>query len=145
MNKTTNKKCIICGSTISIDTYGQGMCSHCNWYNDIMSEENENEVIFPNVVSLKKAKQLYKEGKQIKPDLDDFLEMLYFYSEVEFWYKGLNCCLFLVGEPDTKIEFGWGPNNVYYFSNKDDFLQNAKIENEYVKDIWDKVESPKYI
>ena len=143
MNKTIEKKCVICGNSVLTDIYGQGRCFHCNWYNDVMDEENENEVIFPNKVSLNKAKKLYQEGKPFSPDLNDFMEMLYFYSEVEFWYKGLNCCVSL--REDNKIEFGWSPNNVYYFANKNDFIKNAKIENEYVKDIWDKVENPKYI
>ena len=108
-----------------------------------MDEENENEVIFPNLVSLNKAKRLYQEGKSFSPDLNDFMEMLYFYSEVEFWYKGLNCCVTL--KEDSKIEFGWSPDNVYYFADKDDFIKNAKIGNEYIQDIWDKVENPKYI
>ena len=51
----------------------------------------------------------------------------------------------LRGNADTKIEFGWSPENVYYFSNKEDFIQNAKIGDEYVRDIWDKVENPKYM
>ena len=145
MNKTIEKKCIICGNPILTDIYGQGRCSHCNWYNDAMNEANEDEVIFPNIVSLNKAKRLYQEGTPFRPDLNDFLEMLYFYSEVEFWYKGLNCCTSLIGEQDTKIEFGWSPNNVYYFKDKDDFIKNAKIGDEFVRDIWDKVENPSYM
>ena len=143
MNKTIEKKCVICGNSVLTDIYGQGRCFHCNWYNDVMDEENENEVIFPNLVSLNKAKRLYQEGKSFSPDLNDFMEMLYFYSEVEFWYKGLNCCVTL--KEDSKIEFGWSPDNVYYFADKDDFIKNAKIGNEYIQDIWDKVENPKYI
>lgn len=143
MNKTIEKKCVICGNSVLTDMYGQGRCFHCNWYNDVMDEENENEVIFPNLVSLNKAKRLYQEGKPFSPDLNDFMEMLYFYSEVEFWYKGLNCCVTL--KEDSKIEFGWSPDNVYYFADKDDFIKNAKIGNEYIQDIWDKVENPKYI
>lgn len=143
MNKTIEKKCVICGNTILTDKYGQGRCPHCNWYNDVMDEENANEVIFPNLVSLNKAKRLYQEGKPFSPDLNDFIEMLYFYSEVEFWYKGLNCCVSI--SEDNKIEFGWSPDNVYYFADKNDFIQNAKIGDEYVKDIWDKVENPKYM
>ena len=143
MNKTIEKKCVICGNSVLTDIYGQGRCFHCNWYNDVMDEENENEVVFPNLVSLNKAKRLYQEGKPFSPDLNDFMEMLYFYSEVEFWYKGLNCCVTL--KEDSKIEFGWSPDNVYYFADKDDFIKNAKIGNEYIQDIWDKVENPKYI
>lgn len=145
MNNKNIKKCAVCGEILSIGDTKNYECPHCNWYNNRLSEINETEVIFPNMVSLEKAKRLFKEGKAIKPDLNDFLEMLYFYSEVEFWYKGLNCCVSLIGDKDIKIEFGWSHDNVYYFSNKEDFENNAKIGNEYVKDIWDKIENPKYM
>lgn len=102
-------------------------------------------MIFPNLISLNKAKRLYQAGKLFRPDLNDFLDGLYFYSEMEFWYKGLNCCMSLRNNTDKKIEFGWSPENEYYFSDKEDFIQNAKIGDEFVRDIWDEVENPKYI
>ena len=139
------KTCSVCEESFLVDQFGQGECPHCNWYNNRLGEINQNDVVFPNLVSLNKAKQLYKEDKPFRPDLKDFLDALYFYSEVEFWYNGLNCCMCLRGNADTKIEFGWSPENVYYFSNKEDFIQNAKIGDEYVRDIWDKVENPKYM
>ena len=144
-DKVYEKKCDICNKTLLASKTGNGECQHCGWYNNRLGEINENDVVFPNLVSLNKAKQLYKEGKPFRPDLKDFLDSLYFYSEVEFWYNGLNCCMCLRGNVDTKIEFGWSPENVYYFSNKEDFIQNAKIGDEYVRDIWDKVENPKYM
>lgn len=144
-DKIYEKKCVVCGEIFFASKTGNGECSHCGWYNNNLSEENENDVIFPNVVSLNKAKKLYSEGKPLKPDLCDFMDMLYYYSEAEFWYKGLNCCLFLHGNTDTKIEFSWSPDNVYYFSDKDDFINNAKIGNEFVRDIWSDVENRKYI
>lgn len=127
------------------DVYNQGECQNCGWYNNILGETNDDEVVFPNLISLNKAKKLYKDGKTFKPDLNDFLEMLYFYGGVEFWYDGLNCCVFLRGDTNIKIEFGWSPENIYYFSDKEDFIKNAKIGEEFVRDIWDKVENPKYI
>lgn len=135
--------CDVCGNIILVSKTGNGECLHCGWYNNILGARNDDKVIFPNFVSLNKAKKLYQEGKTFSPDLNDFIEMLYFYSEVEFWYKGLNCCVSI--REDNKIEFGWSPDNVYYFADKNDFIQNAKIGDEYVKDIWDKVEDPKYM
>ena len=64
---------------------------------------------------------------------------------MNFFYNHLNCCVFLKGEKETTIEFGWSPNHIYYFKNKEDFVQNAKIGNEFVRDIWDKVENPSYL
>lgn len=39
---------------------------------------------------------------------------------------------------------GWY-NGTIYFKDKEDFIKNAKIDNEYVRDIWDKVENPCYL
>lgn len=144
-----DKKCHICEKIIKYDNLGNGDCLFCGWYNSNFDGENEDTVIFPNLVSENKARKLINEGKKIKPDLNDFMGMLYFYGEVEFWYKEKNCCLFLVhnekNKTETKIEFGWGPESTCYFSDKEDFIRNAKIENEYVKDVWEQVEAPKYI
>ena len=145
MNKTIEKKCIICGNSVLTDMYGQGRCFHCNWYNDVMDEENENEVIFPNLVSLNKAKRLYQEGKPLKPDLNDFLEMLNFYSEVEFTYNGTCYCLFITGE-DCVIDYSCSQDFSFCFKNTEEFIEKAKtIEGYLVKDIWQDVENPKYM
>lgn len=144
-DKIYEKKCVVCGKTLLASKTGNGECPHCGWYNNRLGETNENEVIFPNLISLNKAKRLYQAGKSFRPDLNDFLDGLYFYSEMEFWYKGLNCCLFLTDNPQGKIDFSWSQKNGYYFSDKEDFIQNAKIGDEFVRDIWDKVENPKYM
>ena len=48
---------------------------------------------------------------------------------------------------DNMIEMGWGTkeDEVAYFKDKKDFIRNAKIGNEYIRDIWDKVENPCYL
>lgn len=144
-DKIYEKKCDICDKTLLVSKTGNGECLHCGWYNNRLGEANAGEVVFPNLVSLNKAKRLFEEGKPFRPDLKDFLDALYFYNEVEFWYKGLNCCLFITDNPLGKINFGWSSDNVYYFTDKDDFIKNAKIGDVYVRDIWDKVENPKYL
>ena len=141
--KIIEKNCSICGKILLVDQYGNGECPFCKWYNTIDDGENTEMVIFPNVVSENKAKKLFLEGKPIRPDLDDFLEMFYFYSEVEFWYKNKNYCLLFTD--DDKIKFGWNSESITYYKDKEDFIKNAKIDNEYVRDIWDNVENPKYM
>ena len=144
-DKTIYTKCDVCGKALLAGRTGNGECQYCGWYNNRLGEINENEVIFPNLISLNKAKRLYKEGLPLRPDLNDFLDGLYFYCEMEFWYNGLNCCLFIADNPQGEIEFGWSPESVNYYLNKEDFIQNAKIGDEFVRDIWDKVENPKYM
>ena len=145
MNNKIEKQCNVCKHKIIVSQGGNGECFNCGWYNNILGEENENTVVFPNLISLNKAKKLYKENKPLKPDLNDFLDGLCSYREMQFSYNNLNCCVFVRGEEQTTIEFGWSPNHVYYFKDKEDFIKNAKIDNEYVRDIWDKVENAGYL
>lgn len=144
MNKTIEKKCVICGNSVLTDTYGQGRCFHCNWYNDVMDEENENEVIFPNLVSFNKAKKLYQEGKPLIPDLNDFLDGFNFYGEMQFRYKDIECEL-VRSNNEGGISFCYEEGKPILFTDKDNFIKNAKIGNEFVRDIWDKVEDPSYM
>lgn len=139
------QKCPVCNHTTLIDQFGNGECEHCGWILSKLDCKKQNDVIYPNLISLNKARKFYKEGKNLAPDFDDFIEGLEFYGEMEFWYNGLNCCLSLRNDPNKKIEFGWNPENVYYFLNKEDFIQNAKIGDEFVRDIWDKVVNAKYM
>lgn len=138
------KHCAVCGHEYMADIYDQGECSHCGWYNGKMYSEFPDKVIFSNLISLNKAKQLFIKGKKLIPSLEDFLEAFEFYGETEFTYRGKNCCLFR-GKNENEIEFGWDPDHIYYFKDKQDFIANAKIDGEYVRNIWDKVENPRYL
>lgn len=142
------KSCAVCGRKCMTDVYGQGDCFHCNWYNNRLGEENENEVVFPNLVSLNKAKTLYKNQKALRPDLNDFLAGFEFYGEMKFFYKNFDCCLFR-GNNECTIEFDYnnyvGISDSVDFMNKEDFIENAKIGDEYVRDIWHLVENPSYM
>lgn len=143
-DKIFEKQCAVCGHKYMADIYEQGECSHCGWYNGKMYSEFPDKVIFSNLISLNKARKFYKEGKSLNPSLEDFLDAFNFYGETEFFYKGKDCCLFR-GKDENEIEFGWSPEHIYYFKNKEDFIKNAKIDNEYVRDIWDKVEDIRYL
>lgn len=138
------KTCSVCNESFLVDQFGQGECPNCNWYTDTLSEKNKNEVTYPNLISLNKAKQLYKEGKPFKPDLNDFLEGFDMYGEMQFIYKNIDCELFRSNN-EGGISFYYEEGNEILFKNKEDFIQNAKIGDEYVRDIWDKVENPKYM
>ena len=140
--KIIEKKCSVCRKTLLVDQYGNGACPHCGWYNTIGDGQNEDCVIFPNVVSENKARKLVLEGKPLRPSLEDFLDMFYFYGETDFEYKGQSYCLFW-SEDNSEIEFD-SEKFQFFFKDKEDFIKNAKIDGVYVRDIWDKVENPKY-
>ena len=63
-DKTHEKKCDVCNKTLLASKTGNGECPHCGWYNNRLGETNENEVIFPNMISLNKAKRLYKRPRK---------------------------------------------------------------------------------
>lgn len=137
-------KCPVCGTSGLKDQYGNGECACCGWILDSFGKKHPNNVVYPNLVPLNKAKKLYEENRPIKPDLNDFLEAFEHYGETGFDYKNLTICLFWYND---SIEMGWGPSDdeVAYFKDKEDFIKNAKIGNEYVRDIWDNVENPCYL
>lgn len=49
-----DKTCDVCKKLIKKDIYGQGTCPFCGWKNSFVGEENEDNVIYPNLISLKK-------------------------------------------------------------------------------------------
>ena len=148
LEKNIEKKCAVCGGnymTSELDLYP---CPHCGWYNDLMCEEHENEVVYRNLISFNKAKELHAEGKPLKPNLNDFLKGLYFYSEMQFYYKGKGYGLFLTSHDSNKdvIDFfEFDCDSIGIYDTKEDFIANAKIGDEYVRDIWDKVGNPSYM
>lgn len=145
MSETMEKQCVICGSIYSGDKFGQGMCNRCSWYNNTLGEEHPNNVIYPNVVSLNKAKKLFCAGSKIEPSIEDFCEMFDFYSEVEFTYNDITYELSRADDEDG-IEYGCSPKFTFYFKNYTDFINNAKtIDGKLVKNIWNKVENANWL
>ena len=143
-DKVFEKKCDVCGNILLASKTGNGECLHCGWYNNRLGEENENKVIFPNLLSLNKARKLFQEGKPFKPDLNDFLDGFNFYGEMQFRYKDIDCEL-IRSDNNGGISFCYEEGKSILFENKEDFIENAKIGDEFVRDIWDKVEDPSYM
>ena len=145
LEKNIQKKCVICEKVYMTSKLDLTPCPFCGWYNDSMCEENPDKVIYRNLISFNKAKLLYINKKPLKPNLNDFLEAFDFYGETGFRYKNIDFGLY--SHEKNGIEMSWGPepNGTIYFKNKEDFFENAKIGDEYIKDIWDKVEEPSYL
>ncbi len=141
MGKTYKKNCEVCSQIIDVDTYKQGKCSFCGWWNCFLNEENPDIVAIPNLISLNKAKQLYKEGKPLEPDFDDFIEALHSYGEMQFEYKGVYYAVEIVYDDDNKRKmirlFNSKTKEKDFFKSDDDFKNNAKIDGANLKDVWD--------
>ena len=138
MEKNLEKVCAVCGNKYMADIYDQGTCKFCGWNNSYRVSEFSDKVIYPNLISLNKAKKLYSENKPFEPDLNDFVEALYIYSEVQFKYKDLYYEVVLSSMNDDEIikmnDFNGG--HLQTFISKEDFVNNAKIDGEFLKDIW---------
>ena len=57
LEKNIETKCAVCGIKYMTAKLNLDPCPNCGWYNDLMCEEHENEVIYRNLVSLNKAIQ----------------------------------------------------------------------------------------
>lgn len=137
--------CPVCSTKIFVDSVGNGdKCRNCGWVQNIGNLEFPDRVECPNLVSLNKARKLYKEGKPFIPDFNDFIAGYNFYGEMEFTYKGITYGL--MGVENEGVEF-WGINTNKYekFKNIEEFAKNAKINGKLVKDIWNEVENANWL
>lgn len=133
-------KCPVCGANGSKDQYGRGECDKCGWIFDPFVEEQKDNVIYPNLISLNKAKKLYSEGKPFEPNLDEFIEALNCYSEMQFEYNGIYYAVEFVsnGEDEYDIElYNSKTGEAFIFKTTDDFKNNAKVEGKLLKDVWE--------
>lgn len=138
-------KCVVCGHSVMIDEIGNGdKCANCGWNHAKIHEEFPDRVMCPNLISLNKARKLYKEGKPFIPDFDDFIAGYNFYGEMEFTYQGVTYGL--MGSANEGVEF-WGINTDKYEIYKDieEFEQKAQINGKLVKDLWDEVENANWL
>lgn len=138
------KVCDICGKIVAVDQFGYGKCENCGWCQDPTRIKNPDVVMYPNRMSLNKAKMLYKKGRKIEPDLDDFLDGLFMYSEMEFWYNNKN---YGVCRANGRIEFfeNQNPNSLQYFNSREEFKNRANIDGILLKDIWKDVINADYM
>ncbi len=144
-NQKIQSNCPVCGNTIYLDNVGNGdKCTNCGWDHSGMHEEFPDRVMCPNLISLNKARILYKEGKPFTPDFDDFIDGYNFYGEMEFTYNGVTYGL--VRSENKGVEF-WGMNTDKYETFKDieEFEQKAQIDGKLVKDIWNEVENANWL
>ena len=138
-------KCPVCSHSVMIDEIGNGNnCPRCGWVQNIGNLEFPDRVECPNLISLNKARKLYKEGKPFTPDFEDFIGGYNFYGEMEFTYNGITYGL--MGIENEGVEF-WGINTDIYqmFKNIEEFAEKAKVDGKPIKDIWNEVENANWL
>ncbi|MCL2234416.1 MAG: hypothetical protein FWC02_01905 [Firmicutes bacterium] len=140
--KNILKKCVVCATPVMVEQFGHGDCENCKWFQNELGNTHPDRVIFPNLVSLEKAKTLVKQGKSLEPSFEDFIDGLFFYSEMNFDYDGNNFGLGFGN--DEEILFGNKDITLQTYRSREEFMEKAHINGKLLKDIWDKVENPNY-
>ena len=135
-------KCPVCGKICAVDQFGNGECDNCSWGLGRDDEKVPDKVQYPNLVSLGKARRLYREGKPLKPDFDDFIAGLEMYSEMTFYYKGIEAAVYYDEYGNIRLKYG-GQKAV--FPSAEEFYDNARVDGKLLKDVWDKIEKADYM
>lgn len=133
-------KCPVCKNSCLKDQYGNGKCNNCGWVFDSLVSKKKNKVIYPNLISLNKAIHLYKENKPFEPDIDEFVEALFGYGEMQFEYNRIYYTVELIGENEDNPNIKLSNSNTgesLIFKTSEDFKNRAKIEGKLLKNIWD--------
>lgn len=134
-------KCPVCGKISMIDQYGNGECKNCLWNLDRACEANPDRVQYPNLVSLNKARLLYRQGKPLKPSFEDFIKGLIMYSEMTFYYANREAAVYYSG---GNICFDYD-EKTQKFTDENDFYAHASIGGKLLKNIWDDIKNADYM
>ena len=144
--KNIIKKCDVCGQVVLVDEYGNGVCENCGWEQNRDEEEFEqrHKVSYPNLVPLSKAREQYRKGLPFKASFEDFMNGLYFYSEMQFEYKNI---LYAVILRRGGIEFSIDREHDFFqkYSTREEFMAKANIDGKLLKDIWIDVKNPTFM
>lgn len=137
--------CTVCGKIAYFDSAGNGICKNCGWRMQKDEERmgKEQGISYPMLVPVWRAREQYKQGKPFKATFEDFINGLFFYSEMMFKHSGTNYEVFL--KPDYTIVFCCEAFQQEY-PTRAEFENKANIDGRLLKDIWDtEVEDPSYM
>lgn len=138
LEKDQVQECSICGKLAIKDQYGNGECPNCGWKFSADEEQFERQVgiSYPMLVSPTTAREQYKKGLPFKATFNEFLNGLYFYSEMLLKHKDIMYEVFF-GNND-QIVF-CSESMQQEFKSRDEFERCANIDGKPLKDIWDEV------
>ena len=95
--------------------------------------EKQWGISYPMLVSTTTAKKQYEQGLPFKATFDEFVNGLYFYSEMLFTYENVSYEVFLKGREtvvfcseDMQQEYG----------SREEFEAKANIDGVLLKDLW---------
>lgn len=151
MNKKKNPyekniltKCSVCGNVALQDQFGNGECKHCGWEfcKDEEKFEKKYKISYPMLVPVSKAREQYKHGLPFKATFEDFVNGLYFYSEMTFEYQNKIYEVFF--KQDYSIVF-CSKEFQQEYRTKEDFMSKANINGEFLSDIWQNINNPSFM
>lgn len=132
--------CAVCDAPVMVDQWKQGSCQNCGWYQTEYQPEYPDRVIVPNMVTLNRARQLFKEGKPFKPTFEEFLMAWEDWGELEFHHRSRRYGL-ISARDDTIHFYEWKvKGSVQIFETIQEFRDKAHIGGILLKDLWDDVE-----
>ena len=131
-------KCSICGAVALQDQYGNGECNNCGWKfsKDEARFERARGISYPMLVSPTTAREQYRKGLPFKATFEEFLNGLYYYSEMLFTYKDTSYEVFL--KKDDMIVF-CSKDMQQEYKTREDFENHAHIDGVLVKNLWEDV------
>jgi len=143
--KNIKSRCSVCNFPIIVDTAGNGgKCANCGWVENAASKELPH-MMSPIIISLDKAKRLYREGKSLVPDFYDFIEACKQYGEMQFYYKEKR---YGVSAPKKNVIFFlWDTQNPQFFEFQsiEEFSQKATIDGVLLKNLWADIENAYFL
>lgn len=137
--KITQINCAVCDAPVMVDQWKQGTCQNCGWYQTEYQLEYPDRVIIPNMVTMNRARQLFKEGKPFKPTFEEFLMAWEDWGELEFHYKSQRYGLRTHNEEVRFYEWNVKGSS-QTFKTIEEFRDKAHIDGILLKDLWDGVE-----
>ena len=142
--KTEIAQCPVCNSVCLTDKFGNGECQNCGW-NLCKLEITEDTVCYPNIVSLKKAREQFLQGKKFIPSFDDFIEGLKMYSEMSFQYENKDYGVFYYTNGKVELFQDNVPESLQTYNDVRAFKRYASINGKLLSVIWDDVKNVNYM
>lgn len=131
-------KCSICGKAALEDEFGNGECKNCGWKFSRDEEilESQLGISYPMLVSPTTAREQYEKRTPFKATFKEFVNGLFFYSEMLFTYEGVSYEVFFKNE-NVIVLCSEAMQREY--QTREDFENHADIGGKLLKDIWDDV------
>jgi len=147
-NEMKFEKCAVCGQVVTVYKDQVNKCQHCGWIVVKQPERQPDVIAIPNFMSLNKARQLYQAEKPLKPDYNDFIQMINYYGEVEFKYNLIRYGVAMNQGDDEKWYYELfivDKEVICKYITLEEFAAKANINGVLLKDLWTQVKNVNWL